>query len=156
MAVEAPEENVTAPRKRGRPRKHPVEPENRVERPLRVPVGAPREILTVFGRDPNYVYRWVKDAGDRGHRIMRFKQGGYELVEASEITVGQNLVHQTEDKASVVRYAAGPSEPDVYLYLMKIRTEFYNEDQKAKEGQLQEVENSIFRERDSDRDDGQY
>ena len=149
-------------RKRGRPRKHPVvesgsEQESRVTRPVRVPVGLPRDKLTVFGKDPNYVYRWVKDAGDCGQRIMQFRRGGYEFVQADDIQVGQDFVHKHSDSTqSIVRFPSGRNEPNIYMYLMRIRKEFYDEDQAAKMRAIDEVESDMFRERDEDRDDGQY
>ena len=119
-------------------------------------MGVPVDKLEIFGRSENYSYRWVKDVADRGSRIERFRRGGWELVESSEITVGRDFVHVMEDHSSIVRYPSGVTEPGTYLYLMKIRKEFYDEDQVAKEDAIREREEDMFRERNTDRDDGQY
>ena len=56
-------------------------------RTTRSPVNQ-RNILSVKGKDPGYVYRIVNDTGDR---IQMFEEAGYELVDASAVTVGRHL-----------------------------------------------------------------
>lgn len=47
------------------------------QRQRRSPTAGLRDKLTIHDRDPNYVYRWVRN--DEG-RIERFKEIGYEVV----------------------------------------------------------------------------
>lgn len=57
-------------------------------RTKRVPVGQ-RSRLSVNGKDPNYVYRFVNDVGDR---INMFQEAGYELVSKEDHKIGDNRV----------------------------------------------------------------
>lgn len=127
-------------------------------RPHRVPVGGNRDILTVLGTDPEFVYRWVKDREETGQRIFKFSLGGYSFVDASEardLGIGESDVYESHDTGSLIRKSAGSGE---YLYLMKILREFYEEDQAVKQKSITEREDSLTRERDpnSPSDDGQY
>ena len=121
----------------------------------RVPLDGYRDILTVQGKDKDYSYRWVNDKNEEGHRIMRFKQAGWEFVEATEVHVGQSAVYKSDNIGSIVRYSAGKGD---YLYLMKIPKEWYDEDQAAKQERINDQEKSITRPRNPDNasDDGQY
>lgn len=140
----------------------PAENQSRVSdtktRPKRVPVGGNRDILTVKGQDPDFKYRWVKDKGETGGRIHKFLQASYEFVDASlsaKLGLGDDFVYDTQDTGSLIRKPAGDGE---YLYLMRIANTFYNEDQAAKQIDIDEREIQIVRERnpDSQVDDGQY
>jgi len=97
------------------------------ERPRRIPVSGPRDVMTVAGKDPNYVYRWVND--EEG-RLDRFKLAGYEIV-TSEHEIGMPSVNKASDKygsAYVKKVGNG-----VVAVLMRIPKDFYNEDQAAKQ-----------------------
>lgn len=146
-------ENETPKRGRGRPRK-----DERVEqrvRPNRVPVSGHRDILTVSGKEDGYSYRWVLDKQEDGSRIQKFLNAGYEFVQSDAVRVGQDNVYQTKNVGSIVRK---PSGDGTYLYLMRIFTEWYEDDQAAKEHELKIKEGAITRERDPENkgDDGQY
>jgi len=103
--------------------------EQRVER---IPVGGPRSILSVPDLDPNYSYRWVRD--DIG-RIDIFKQGGYEVV-VRDHEVGQPAVDKGTRLASAYTQTRGSST----LVLMRIPKEWYDEDQKAKQDEIDALE----------------
>lgn len=146
-------ENSTPKRGRGRPRK-----DERVEqrvRPNRVPVSGHRDILTVVGKDDDFVYRWVLDKQEDGSRIQRFALAGYDFVQSENVRVGQDSVYQTKNVGSIVRKPSGDGQ---YLYLMRIPKEWYQEDQDAKARVISEKEGSIARERNPEDkgDDGQY
>ena len=102
------------------------ETSNRKER---VPFGSPKQRLTNPG-DPNFVYRifndnWTKEPG----RIMRAKAAGYEVVEGYDhIAVGTN-----EDGTAIQGV------------LMRIPKEFYEEDQKLKQAEIDKVDAEIHR-----------
>jgi len=115
-----------------------------VERPTRVPVSGPRDLLTVADRDPNYVYRWVNDTPGR---VERFKTGGYECVEdAGEI--GQSTVDRGSRLGSVVTRSVGGA---VTAVLMRISREWYDEDQAAKMDEIDRLEESMRQEALQDR-----
>lgn len=134
----------------------PMKKESRAEtlndRPERLPLAQHRDKLTVKGKDPDYQYRFVKDTCDivtdkegntqlrPGNRILRFQQAGWEFVEGSSVDVGQNHVYKTENIGSIVRIPAGTNE---FLYLMRIRKEWYEEDQRTKEKNILDAETQL-------------
>lgn len=131
---------------------------DRSARPHRVPMSGNRDILVVLNKDPDFFYRWFKDTGHNGQRIYRAKQAAYDFVDATvaaEHGVGQDLVYNAGDVGSLIRVPAGHGE---YLYLMRIRREYYEEDKAAEQSRIDELERQITRERDPERasDDGQY
>ncbi len=113
-------------------------------RPERIPVSGQRDVLTVRGKDPAYAYRWVIDKDERGQRIMKFRDAGYEFVDISDgVSVGQNHVYTSENVGTLIRIPDG-QEGD-FLYLMKQRKEFYEEDQAAKQEQILDTERQLTR-----------
>ena len=105
-------------------------------RVTRTPVSQ-RNILTVKGKDPNYVYRVVNDVDDR---IAQFIEGGYELVDNDATTVGDARVSQGTSIGSEKVFYVGQG---IKGHLMRIRREFYEEDQAAKQGFVNKQEASI-------------
>lgn len=112
-----------------------VERPQRVSRESRVPVSGPRDILTVTNKDPNFEYRWVKDMPGR---VQRFLDAGYSIV-VHETQVGQRAVDTGSRLGSAVTRLDGPQT----LVLMRISKEWYNEDQDAKQRELDSLEDSL-------------
>lgn len=112
----------------------------------RVRPSGPRDKLTVYGKDPNFVYRWVRN--DEG-RIQWFQERGYEVV-TQDLEVGQKTVDSGSKLGSAVTKFGGGS---VTLVLMKIPKEWYDEDQAAKESEIAATEASM---RNSDSSNGRY
>lgn len=98
----------------------------------RVPVGGPRNILTVANKEPGYVYRWVNDVPGR---IDQFKQGGYEVVEDA-LKIGDPTVDRPTRLGSATTVVRGTST----LVLMRIKQEWYDEDQAAKQAEVDALE----------------
>lgn len=121
--------------------------------PERIPVGGHRDKLVVKGLDPNYEYRWVVDTDDSGQRIFTFIEGGWEFEESHRVRVGQSFVYETSGGTSIIRRPAGGTQ---WNYLMRIKKEWYDEDQIEKQGLITDTEKQIARERDIEMDDGQY
>lgn len=119
------------------------------KRPARIPVGAARDILTVNGQDPNYVYRWVLDDPKRPGRIQRFKDGGYEIVTDSN-EIGQSTVDRGKKLGSAITRPDGGST----LVLMRILKEWYDEDQVAKAEKIADLEATMLADEMSG--DGRY
>ena len=109
-------------------------------RPERVPLHEQRNKLTVSNRDPNFVYRWVNDSDER---IAKFKAAGYEAV-THETQVGDPAVESGQNKTgSVVTKHVGGKTTAV---LMRIPKEWYEEDQRTKQEELNASEAAMQRE----------
>lgn len=103
------------------------------KRVKRTPVGGKRDILTVSNKDPNYVYRWVNDTPGR---IQRFMDGGYEIVN-HEAEIGGPAVDKGSRLGSAITKSVGGT---VTAVLMRIPREWYDEDQQAKQADIDAFE----------------
>ncbi len=102
----------------------------------RTPING-RNVLTVTGKEPGYVYRIVNDSGDR---IKQFEEAGYELVDASTVKVGDRRVDVGKAEGSKAQVSVGGGQK---AFVMRIREDWYKEDQLAKQGHVNELEKSI-------------
>jgi hypothetical protein len=71
---------------------------------------------------------------DVGNRIQEALESGYEFVTPDEIGgVGDNVVSKNSDLGDRVRYLVNPRADgsEQFGYLMKVRSEWFEEDQKA-------------------------
>ena len=114
----------------------------------RIPVGDSRDVLTVEGKDDNYVYRWVVDVDNR---IQRFQDGGYEFVD-HDVAVGIPSVNQAQTDGKMVTKQTGGTRTS---YLMRIKREWYDEDQAGKAKRIDESEAAMKRKLNSS-EDGRY
>ena len=105
-------------------------------RPKRIPVGS-RNRLDVIGKDPNFVYRIVNDVDDR---IERFKQAGYELVDVQEARLSSQRVGAGTPEGTMASMPVGMGTTG---YLMKIPKDWYEDDQRTKQVQIEASEESI-------------
>lgn len=104
----------------------------------RVPFGARRSKLQLSDEeakalsDSGYVTRWVND---RDGRVERALSGGYVFVSPEEATSvgGFQLGEGNTDKGAKVSKIVSKGDTQIRAYLMKIKREYYEEDQKAKE-----------------------
>ena len=101
----------------------------------RTPLGA-RNRLTFSNLDPEFQYRVINDTDDR---LARAQEAGYEFVESSE---------QMGDKraAEAGKIGANVSKPvgnGTTGYLMRIPKEWYDEDQAAKQKQINRTETAM-------------
>lgn len=88
-------------------------------------------------KDPNYEYRFVNDTGSR---IANFQAMGYEIVEDDSLKVGDARVDTPSDIGSAKRVVS--NDGNVAL-LMRIKREYYEEDQAAKAAQISETEQAM-------------
>ena len=113
-------------------------------KPMRVPVSGMRDIMTVLNKEEGYEYRWVTDIDEKGSRIYKYKRGGWEMSplinSEGEIIVGEEAVFRTENKEDIIRLHVGAGQ---FSYLMRIKKEYYDEDQRAKAAEIDEVEATI-------------
>jgi hypothetical protein len=91
----------------------------------RTPVGR-RNVLTVSGKDPDYVYRFVNDTGDNVHRFL---QAGYEFVDSDGVTIGDTRIGAPSATGSNAEAHVGGGTK---AFLMRQKQEYYEEDQAAK------------------------
>ena len=118
--------------------------ESRAKRPERIPVSGNRDILAVQNQDPAYIYRWVNDVDDR---LYRFEQGGWEKL-YGDIKVGQVSADSSKGASSIITKNVGAGRT---AYLMRIRREWYEEDQSTKSKQIAEMEKAMLaKERNSE------
>lgn len=113
---------------------------NETKRTRRTPVSGKRNVLTVEGKDPNYVYRFVNDNGDR---VAIMQEQGYEVVTDSSIKVGDRRVANPTQEGSPVKASVGQGQQ---AFLMRIKKEWYDEDQAAKQAHVTELETAMKKE----------
>lgn len=99
----------------------------------RTPVGA-RNVLSVQGKHPDYEYRIVNDEGDR---VEQFKAGGYDVVSASDVTVGDRRINAASAEGSAAQVSVGGG---IKAVVMRIKKEWYAEDQEAKIASIAQTE----------------
>lgn len=110
----------------------------------RTPLGA-RNRLSFRNLDPDYSYRVINDQDDR---LARAQEAGYEHV-SSESQLGDLRVAEgTIPGANVAK----PVGNGVTGYLMRIKKEWFDEDQAAKEEGRKELERAM----EPDKSKGQY
>lgn len=98
-------------------------PERRVRR---TPIGR-RNILTISGKEPGYVYRVVNDKGDR---VQSFLEAGYELVSDKDVRVGESRVERPSAPGSNAEVSVGGGQK---AFVMRIREDWFAEDQAKKQ-----------------------
>lgn len=105
-------------------------PQGRVRR---TPVGR-RNVLTLTGKEPGYEYRFVNDTGDR---VQQFLDAGYEFVEAKSVQVGDARIGRPSAEGTNAQASVGQG---VRAYAMRIREDWYDEDQAAKQAHVKAIE----------------
>ena len=91
-------------------------------------------------KDPGFEYRFVNDTGSR---IQNFKAAGYEFVTGDDLIVGDNRVSDATDLGSAKRVI---SNDGTTSYLMRIKKDWYKEDQASKAAALKEQEAAMTKE----------
>ncbi len=90
--------------------------------------------LSVTRKDPNYEYRFVNDDGDNVSDKM---DRGWEPVLKSETDVGDRRVDNAAPEGSISSITVGQGKKAV---LMKIRKDWYEEDQIIKQDAIDKTE----------------
>lgn len=114
-------------------------------RKTRVPFGNFRSKLQVTEGIKGYVLRWFND---QDGRIEQAVDGGYEFVSPDEVSgIGQGELHQenSDVNARVSKIVSRGATNPIRAYLMKIKKEWYDEDQRAKEGRNQMIDDALRR-----------
>lgn len=115
----------------------------RTDRPKRISLNQQRNTLTFDNRDTNYVYRVFNDVDNR---LQKAEIAGYEYVRDDE-QLGDPTADSASPLTSVVSKPVGGGKTGV---LMRIKKEWYQEDQKEKQRSLDELESSLLKKADED------
>jgi len=105
-------------------------------RVTRVPVGQ-RNLLTVKGKEPGYNYRIVNDLDGR---VAQFQEAGYEIVPRGPVEVGDKRANAGTPVGSNQHFSVGGGQKAV---LMRIKKEWFDEDQARKNAFVDAQESSI-------------
>lgn len=100
-------------------------------------VNGTRGVLTVKNKDANFVYRIVNDLDDR---VLNLQERGYEIV-TNDTPIGDKRVATAKQEGSPVQIRVGNGKT---AYLMRIKKEWYDEDQAAKQEEVDKTEQSIM------------
>lgn len=113
-------------------------------RTRRTPINGTRNRLTVRGQEDGFVYRIVNDIDDR---VQSLQEIGYEIVTDSKVTVGDKRIANPTQEGSPIKVSVGQG---VQAYVMRQKKEFFDEDQKAKNAQHDELEAQMKRDANKD------
>jgi hypothetical protein len=109
--------------------------------------------LFIANPDPDFVYRFVTDRSEKGARVLKMLNKDYEFVTKDEgLEISDDYCYQAGQLGSIYRVAA-EEHSNKFLYLMKIRRDWYEEDQAEKEDAVDKQEEGLF---NVDKKDGQY
>lgn len=114
-----------------------TQPKERSARVKRTPVNG-RNVLSVSNKQPGYHYRFVNDVGDR---VSDFIERGWELVEADDVKVGDKRLVGTGPLGSKAQ--ASVNKDGTKAFVMRIKDEWYAEDQKEKAKYVDELEQTM-------------
>lgn len=110
-----------------------------------------KNVLTVSGKEPGFVYRFVNDESDR---IQDFLDMGYELVEQKGVRIGDKRLSTPTDAGGGSKAIASVGQGKK-AYLMRIREDWYNEDQADKQREVDRLEASTVQDALSGTDYGE-
>ena len=102
----------------------------------RASINGTRNIMTVKGKDPDFVYRFVNDDEDR---VAEMQERGYEIV-THDVQVGDKRVATPKKEGAPVQKSVGQGKK---AYLMRIKKEWYEEDAQAKAEQVDALDKAI-------------
>lgn len=103
-------------------------------------INGTRNVLNISGKEPGFVYRVVNDTGDR---IEQLKAIGYEIVEDSNVQVGDRRIANPTKEGSPVKVSVGGG---VQGYVMRIKQEWYDEDSAKKAAHVDNTEKGMLKE----------
>lgn len=118
--------------------------EKKEDRKARTPLGVPRQKLTVNNAPEGKVLRWVNDVPGR---VQAARAAGYEFVDQDgQITIGTT---GDENQAMDSRFSRNVMVDErgnpVHAFLMAIDKELYDEDQAAKQAELDRTDAAILK-----------
>jgi hypothetical protein len=113
-------------------------PKRQSERPSRASLSQ-RNRLSIKDRDPNYHYRLVNaNLQSDPDRVERMQEIGYEVVPGKKVgQTGDSQVDNPSPVGSAGQISVGKGDKAVW---MRIRKDWYQEDQAEKQAEIDEVE----------------
>ncbi len=115
----------------------------------RTSVNGVRNILGVKGKESGFEYRWVNDIESR---IDDFREAGWEVVADKNIKVGDKRVNNPTSEGTPVTKSVGGG---ITAFLMRIKSEWFKEDQDQKQIEIDKIEASLKAEAKKNSDYGQ-
>jgi len=114
--------------------------DTKVNRPKRVPLHEQRNSkLEVSNLDPKFVYRWVND---KPGRIESFKLAGWTIATGEETVIYKQAGDASSIGSGLKQNVNSNPELASQAILMKIPKEFYDEDQKVKQVEVDQIAKS--------------
>ena len=117
---------------------------DRPTRKARNAFGSAQSKLSVPYQDPEYHYHWVNDTPGR---IAEAEEHDYEFVTYEEVRMSARVATASGGTlGSNVSRLVGKQEDGITplnAYLMKIRKEWYDEDQKYQQSKVDEIDSAI-------------
>lgn len=144
------ETNETA--RKSRPAKGETRAKDRPERHY-APIGEFRDLLNVSGGDEEFEYRWIMDTSASGQRVFAAYHAGWDFVDASKetgLSIGEHFVDRSDTHGSIFRRPA--NKHGDFLYLMRMPKDRYEEVQKQKQVEIDELECEL----QDPQEEGQY
>jgi hypothetical protein len=111
-----------------------------MSRPKRTSIAGNRLKLNVRGKEPGFHYCIVNDTDDR---IQQFTDRGYEIVTDNNVVVGDKRIANPTKEGSPKQMSVGGG---IKAYVMRIKNEWYDEDQAAKNSEVNKTEEALLRE----------
>lgn len=109
-------------------------------RPRRTPLSR-RNRLSVQNKEPGYQYRIVNDVDDR---VSQMQEQGYELCEKAALgAIGDKRVDNTASIGSIAHFSVGQGTKAI---VMRIRDEWFKEDQAVKQQEVDAMEAAMKQE----------
>lgn len=100
-------------------------------------------------KDSNYSYRWINDTA--GGRIMDKTQADdWDLVTKEELSKEGYTVNSLDTGDQIKRVVGSQDGQPLYAYLCRKPKEYYEEDKKAEQAKIDEIEQQILRGQNSD------
>jgi hypothetical protein len=93
--------------------------------------------LAVRGKDEKFVYRWANDKDDN---VLTYREDGYEVVQDTDVSIGDKRVDIPTAPGSVKQASVGGGTKAV---LMRKRRDWYLEDQEEKEQAIRNQERAM-------------
>ena len=109
-------------------------PERRVRRSS---ISGHRNVLTVAGKEAGYEYRFVNNTGDR---VASFEDDGWEVVPAEAVRIGDKRVGSATPTGTAAEASVGQGQKSI---LMRIREDWFKEDQEAKQAHVNRTEEAM-------------
>lgn len=109
-------------------------------RPQRTTLGT-KSRLNIANKDADYEYRFVNDVRDR---VEIFKENGWEVVPQADVRIGDNRVENPSALGSASRIPVGlVGEQAGHAVVMRIPKDWYEEDQRAKQAEIDRLERTM-------------